>query len=79
MIKHETLHEGYLEVIDQNKTMTQLRCDPITDDVITSGARNFKMLKFQFYVYQMKACLVLSIFDKTTMLKKFEEVTDPHI
>ena len=28
------------------------------------------MLKFQFYVYRMKACLMLIIFYKTTMLKK---------
>ena len=43
------------------------------------------MLKFQFYVYRMKACLMLIIFYKITMLKKstflelwgFEEVTDP--
>ena len=53
-------------------------------DVITSGTRNFKMLKFQFYVYRMKACLMLIIFYKRTMLKKstflelrgFKEFTD---
>ena len=33
------MHEGYLEVKDQNKTMTQLGCDPVAPLLMTSSSQ----------------------------------------